>query len=552
LFVALIFAFFFQFISSSSTYGDIHMEKVFVDDVFLKGNLCKSSVTGWDIYEALKDYFKFDSNNCHLLSLTATSIGEHTGFLSYLIQVQLQWACQQRCNSEVVNLPNSVIVKMLEEKRWERVLQRVQSSLKGKSNPLPVMHNVECTVYKLFTDHAVNVPVPKCYACWPVGCDKPPIIIMEDLNNDGRTVNLSSGLKFEQLLELAGALAQLHAWSLTTDVDWKTNLPTSETLLAGIEQYFDNISDKVDEIVHSYSQYFSSVNVEKVKEMLNLKSISKMLDCNTELIGEVLVHGDLWVSNIFFFQNDDGLAGNSIKGIIDWQFAHRGSFCNDLRRLFDISTSTTLRRKYMETVLQFYYNRLKSFAGDKLTVSYLQVKNIFQTAFAYTAVTSFVFLLEECIEMLADDEQSKHFILLRLAELYEDGSRLLVCKTSVLWKLLMPRRLSSEGKSILEAKAHESVSSFGAALSQIIKSSHSSEILHSTVRSFVQHEACLHNSIASLKQLDFASTKLISVLKNTAEKHHFFSTQFIDKTKEQLDLIESADYWLNYNEEKEE
>ncbi|KAL1243635.1 BLOC-1-related complex subunit [Trichinella spiralis] len=111
----------------------------------------------------------------------------------------------------------------------------------------------------------------------------------------------------------------------------------------------------------------------------------------------------------------------------------------------------------------------------------------------------------------------------------------------------MPRRLSSEGKSILEAKAHESVSSFGAALSQIIKSSHSSEILHSTVRSFVQHEACLHNSIASLKQLDFASTKLISVLKNTAE-----NTQFIEKTKEQLDLIESADYWLNYNEEKEE
>ncbi|KRZ77596.1 putative oxidoreductase -like protein [Trichinella papuae] len=248
---------------------------------------------------------------------------------------------------------------------------------------------------------------------------------MEDLNNDGRSVNLSSGLKFEQLLELAGTLAQLHAWSLTTDVDWKTNLPTSETLLAGIEQYFDNISDKVDEIVHSYSQYFSSVNVEKVKEMLNLKSISKMLDCNTELIGEVLVHGDLWVSNIFFFQNDDGLAGNSIKGIIDWQFAHRGSFCNDLRRLFDISTCTTLRRKYMETVLQFYYNRLKSFAGDKLTVSYLQVKNIFETAFAYTAVTSFVFLLEECIEMLADDEQAKHFILLRLAELYEDGSRLL-------------------------------------------------------------------------------------------------------------------------------
>ncbi|KAL1243699.1 putative oxidoreductase dhs-27 [Trichinella spiralis] len=320
----------------SSILGNIHMEKVFVDDVFLKDNLCKSSVTGWDIYEALKDYFKFDSNNCHLLSLTATSIGEHTGFLSYLIQVQLQWACQQRCNSEVVNLPSSVIVKMLEEKRWERVLQRVQSSLKG--------------------------------------CDKPPIIIMEDLNNDGRTVNLSSGLKFEQLLELAGALAQLHAWSLTTDVDWKTNLPTSETLLAGIEQYFDNISDKVDEIVHSYSQYFSSVNVEKVKEMLNLKSISKMLDCNTELIGEVLVHGDLWVSNIFFFQNDDGLAGNSIKGIIDWQFAHRGSFCNDLRRLFDISTSTTLR---------------------------------------------------QCIEMLADDEQAKHFILLRLAELYEDGSRLL-------------------------------------------------------------------------------------------------------------------------------
>ncbi|KRZ33626.1 hypothetical protein T4B_11808 [Trichinella pseudospiralis] len=101
-----------------------------------------------------------------------------------------------------------------------------------------------------------------------------------------------------------------------------------------------------------------------------------------------------------------------------------------------------------------------------------------------------------------------------------------VCKTDVLWKLLMPRRLSSEGKSILEAKAHESVSSFGTALSQIIKSSHSSE---------------------SLKQLDFASTKLISVLKNTAE-----NTQFIDKTKEQLDLIESADYWLNYNEEKEE
>ncbi|KRZ40388.1 putative oxidoreductase -like protein [Trichinella pseudospiralis] len=522
---------------------DIHMENVFVDDVFLKDNLCKSSVTGWDIYEALKDYFKFDANNCHLLSLTASSIGEHTGFLSYLIQVQLQWACQQKCNSEVVNLPNSVIVKMLEEKRWERVLQRVQSSLKGKSNPLPVMHNVECTVYKLFTDNAVNIPVPKCYACWPVGCDKPPIIIMEDLNNDGKTVNLSSGLKFEQLLELAGTLAQLHAWSLTTDVDWKTNLPTSETLLAGIEQYFDNISDKVDEIVHSYSQYFSSVNVEKVKEMLNLKSISKMLDCNTELVGEVLVHGDLWVSNIFFFQNDDGLAGNSIKGIIDWQFAHRGSFCNDLRRLFDISTCTTLRRKYMETVLQFYYNRLKSFAGDKLTVSYLQVKNIFETAFAYTAVTSFVFLLEECIEMLADDEQAKHFILLRLAELYEDGSRLL----DVLWKLLMPRRLSSEGKSILEAKAHESVSSFGTALSQIIKSSHSSEILNSTIRCFVQHEACLHNSISSLKQLDFASTKLISVLKNTAE-----NTQFIDKTKEQLDLIESADYWLNYNEEKEE
>ena len=49
-------------------------------------------------------------------------------------------------------------------------------------------------------------------------------------------------------------------------------------------------------------------------------------------IDPLLCHGDLWLNNIFFQRNNDGMCGNNIATILDWQCCLPGTGLEDIGR----------------------------------------------------------------------------------------------------------------------------------------------------------------------------------------------------------------------------
>jgi aminoglycoside phosphotransferase (APT) family kinase protein len=67
----------------------------------------------------------------------------------------------------------------------------------------------------------------------------------------------------------------------------------------------------------------------------------------------VLVHGDLWASNLLFPKDSSKAngGGDEVAAFIDWQLTHPGSVCEDLGRILLSSCSAAMRRRHLREVL---------------------------------------------------------------------------------------------------------------------------------------------------------------------------------------------------------
>lgn len=131
------------------------------------------------------------------------------------------------------------------------------------------------------------------------------------------------GLTLPQILNATAALAQLHGWSLITNVNWRDHVPDFQSREPVYKQCFSSVLSAYQTVKDAYPDHFGSMDVEKLKTFLTFDNMVKYGTCHHPHMEDVLVHGDYWANNIMFEKDPDGTVGDSLVAIVDWQLSIR-------------------------------------------------------------------------------------------------------------------------------------------------------------------------------------------------------------------------------------
>ncbi|KAH7711959.1 hypothetical protein AAVH_20719 [Aphelenchoides avenae] len=74
----------------------------------------------------------------------------------------------------------------------------------------------------------------------------------------------------------------------------------------------------------------------------------------------VLAHGDMWMNNIFFKNNDEGNVTDELCAFLDWQLAAPNTGIGDLGHLILIGANAKLREAHLDEWLELYYDTFEA------------------------------------------------------------------------------------------------------------------------------------------------------------------------------------------------
>jgi len=252
-------------------------------------------------------------------------------------------------------------------------LSKIMESESG-GNELIKIHDRECQFYEDFKN-VPNLKIPKVYSTQKLKSEnsdgKEAHIIMEFLGEQSANIELDASLTKEQLLNVADQMTTLHTY---IRVNPDVYNPDNYVPFAGVGE--DEIEDgkksdfdpeKLDKSITSSLEKFGDASfmeaIKKLDPIAKNKNFYKYVATQSHLdvgLKPMLIHNDLWGNNILFKKDSSGKLSNDIAGIIDWQIACDGNVTQDLVRLLVFNTSTELRRQLGDSILEAYYNKLKT------------------------------------------------------------------------------------------------------------------------------------------------------------------------------------------------
>uniref|UniRef100_A0AC35GV66 CHK kinase-like domain-containing protein n=1 Tax=Panagrolaimus sp. PS1159 TaxID=55785 RepID=A0AC35GV66_9BILA len=100
---------------------------------------------------------------------------------------------------------------------------------------------------------------------------------------------------------------------------------------------------------------------------------------------EILVHGDLWSSNVLWKFDEHNKATNELIAIIDWQMSRPGNPGVDFGRLLAVNTSTNYRRNNTERLIKRYLKKLEENLGEIPPVTFEQLMDAYNHALLFVA-----------------------------------------------------------------------------------------------------------------------------------------------------------------------
>ncbi|EYC02560.1 hypothetical protein Y032_0099g3181 [Ancylostoma ceylanicum] len=331
------------------------------------------------------------------------------GYMSVIRRVWLEW------DSDRSELPKSVIVKIPCPAAANKTFEASGATTIGVSDSfLKASHGLEANFYRLIQEEKQKrLLVPIIYASEDFSAEQ-PVIVMQDYRNCFLT-DLVKGLTEKQLFDIAEQIANLQVFSIKNR-KWITTLQKDETLCCpkrltlhckrshlceSISSFF--LEDSSDVILllwdHNLNQRFVSVQKEMWNEVIPMmgshlrpvcqklmedmpehfsclktfmaNTIDKDPDWMAKIVdkyrrGErpfVLIHGDLWAGQILW--RDE----STIEGIVDWQGARHGSPVEDFLRILSSSATVEMRRKLLQPLLDFYYDKMSKQLGADMPFS---------------------------------------------------------------------------------------------------------------------------------------------------------------------------------------
>ena len=212
-------------------------------------------------------------------------------------------------------------------------------------------HLREILFYQKISNELLNANIPKCFN---KKFSKEFLIVLQNLSNITE-IKFKTGFKLNQVKLVLKQIAKVH--SLFMNIHKKS-----------LEKYFINQDWNLSKLINDNKLLYIKRTKSILKDIDNYKFLKKSTqNCllkvitsysnyydkiNNSIKYKSLVHGDLWLSNILFSNNE--------MYLIDWQFLFYGNSFIDIFFLIYTSISFEMLIKNENYLLNYYYNELIS------------------------------------------------------------------------------------------------------------------------------------------------------------------------------------------------
>jgi len=353
-------------------------------------NLCGSDFTlRWLLDSLVKndDKFKEFQKDRVLKHLFARDVSGGKGMFSTVLKIELSFADEkddEKVYTTILKIPGTESFAAITEEGKD-----VEEHKFG-GNPLTQsiiqMHDTECNFYNLIAPLISNyVPNIYCTQRWirnvHQGC-----LHMEDLSLRGKNIDFFNTLTVPQFQNVVNALAFFHSQILKLEESkWRGKFVSQRNIFTEMAPLIKQISPKFLQMITTGQKELTELYYnDKIQNILfNQEFIEyAFFDSYLKLgLPILLVHADLWASNIMFTTDSKGNLTDELTALLDWQCVHEGNWIFDFVRLMICSLDGDTRREMENTIFDFYISRLTEYLGKDPGFTAAQMKKSYQFVF---------------------------------------------------------------------------------------------------------------------------------------------------------------------------
>lgn len=227
--------------------------------------ICDGPITKQHLEEILQKYFKTQTR---LTKADGVIISRGLGFTSDVMRIYLEWDVKD-------GLPVKVIAKAPKIESIGRlneiyVADPGQDATDMGTRIVSLIHQAECSAYEIFHVHQ-PIPIPKIYGYWYIDTEHPGLLVMEDMGDKAMVVdNISTGLNLSEWQSVVEHIADLHAWSLTTDIPWRDKVADISLMAEFFKGLNKTASTSIKIVKDKYPEFLGHVDEEKVLKVCRI------------------------------------------------------------------------------------------------------------------------------------------------------------------------------------------------------------------------------------------------------------------------------------------
>ncbi|VDK42494.1 unnamed protein product [Anisakis simplex] len=315
-------------------------------------------------------------------------IGVGQGFMSSMGRIYPDWTSHKETLPEtvVVKIPSVASAKKyIESTNLAGALEKAGFEREGEKQysdyerMMKTIHNVEVAFYRkneALSDTRFKVPKAYAVESFEEGVTN-GILILEDLRTS-QVVPIYEKVSVEEAEQVIDELVRIHAASIADESWLELNSLTIRELL----KMTDTDGQKFVQMILMTAELDTNrlgPKFEKLRDIcsdaLDMKSAENV---HKEMgLKPILVHGDMWSSNVMYTKERQKDGCRKLTAIVDWQTIHQGCAAEDLARYICSALDGADRRKHCRSLLNRYYTELNGLLAGKVPFTYEQLLESF-------------------------------------------------------------------------------------------------------------------------------------------------------------------------------
>uniref|UniRef100_A0AC34G5E3 CHK kinase-like domain-containing protein n=1 Tax=Panagrolaimus sp. ES5 TaxID=591445 RepID=A0AC34G5E3_9BILA len=253
------------------------------------------------------------------------------------------------------------------------------------------------------------------------------------LSEEGIVLSKYDSVSPGQIKAVVKEIAHIHAECIKAgkNEEWKNVFGKNQEVWAGMTDEFLQLIPAFIDLVSNKEKMAKDFN--KIIDLAGNKDFHLWVasEAYKELgLPSVLVHGDLWNSNVFFLNDSNREASTDVLAFIDWQLVCEGSPAADITRYLLLDADGVVRRGIEPIIFGFYINCLRS-EIPSISINETQMRKAYLLSFITQVLSLLIITVFNCKSLqnlisanedIAINSAKKDKIILQAVHAIEDAA----------------------------------------------------------------------------------------------------------------------------------